>query len=286
MDVYRDGTNASTTLPTIFGPLLGVNSQGVKATAIGLSGNGNATNCLRPLAFADDWGLTRTLPSTSSTPTALGERPFLEPRTRMWHPEAPSAGEFGQIIGFNQNSDALADPITHALLVPLDFHGGGTLPDYQADIEGCNGQMHAIGDQIPLMGLPGVPGTTAMAINDVIAQDVTADWNFVVNRVVNSCAPACGAVSPRLIPVVLFDPDQYQHNRAIGIATGIWPGCPGGTPCVTVSNIIGMFIHDNPGTTPRIHGHMVRYPGMKVAPPHQHTTTTRRGSPPRRSSGD
>ena len=46
VDVYRDGTNASTTLPTIFGPLLGVNSQGVKAMAIGLSGNGNATNCL------------------------------------------------------------------------------------------------------------------------------------------------------------------------------------------------------------------------------------------------
>ena len=77
---------------------------------------------------------------------------------------------------------------------------------------------------------------------------MTADWDYVVNRVVNSCAPACGAVSPRLIPVVLFNPDQFQHQRA----ANDWPGCPGGTPCVTVSNIIGMFIHVSPGTTPVI----------------------------------
>src|SRR6185437_15755467 len=56
VDVYRDSTHGNP-LPTIFGPLLGVTSQGVKAMAIGLSGIGNATNCLRPLAFADDWGV-------------------------------------------------------------------------------------------------------------------------------------------------------------------------------------------------------------------------------------
>jgi len=36
VDVYRNGTNGSTVLPTFFGPLLGVNSQGVRATATGL----------------------------------------------------------------------------------------------------------------------------------------------------------------------------------------------------------------------------------------------------------
>jgi hypothetical protein len=230
-----------------------VNSQGVKAMAIGLSGNGNATNCLRPLAFADRWN-----------DTDLNNQ-FNAPPDTYTPPGSTISSQFGQIIPFNQNSDALADPITHALLVPLDFHGGGTPVDYENDIEGCNGQMHAIGEQVPLMGSPsalGASNTTATAINNLIAQDFTADWNIAANRVVNSCAPACGAVSPRLIPVVLFDPNQYEIDRA-----NSWIGCPGGTPCVTVSNIIGMFIHDNVDYTPRIHGHMVRYPGMKVAPP-------------------
>jgi hypothetical protein len=102
-----------------------------------------------------------------------------------------------------------------------------------------------------------------LGINALIAQDSGADWDYARNRVISSCAPSCGPVSPRLIPVVLYDPNEYQRQRGLNN----WSGCPGGTPCVTVSNIIGMFIHDNPATTPRIHGHMVRYPGMKSSAP-------------------
>ena len=160
VDVYRDGTHGSTALPTIFGPLLGVNSQGVKATAIGFSGNGNATNCLRPLAFADDWFEQHNPLNQFNA--------YLEPRgTPLGTPDTYAtpgstiSGFFGQRIDFDPISDALADPITHGMLVPLDFHGGGTAVDYQNDIEGCNGQLHAIGEQVPLMGSPGSLGGTS-----------------------------------------------------------------------------------------------------------------------------
>lgn len=55
VDVYRDGTNGSAVLPTWFGPLLGITSQGVKATATAIVQTANTTNCLRPWAVADKW---------------------------------------------------------------------------------------------------------------------------------------------------------------------------------------------------------------------------------------
>ncbi len=264
VDVYRDGTHGSSTLPTVFGPLLGVASQGMKAMAIGLSGNGNATNCLRPIAFADDWIENRN-PNNAFNAWAEGGpgagTPLGTPDTYA-QPAENAVIDFGQRIDFNLNSNALTDPITHGLFVPLDFHGGATPTDYEADIEGCNGQPHRIGEQIPLMPSPvSLGATNTAAINDLIGQDSGADWDYTRNRVVSSCAPSCGPVSPRLIPVVLYNPNEYQRQRA----QNNWSGCPGGTPCVTVSNIIGMFIHDNPATTPRIHGHMVRYPGLVSA---------------------
>ena len=61
VNVYRDGTNGSTTLPTFFGPLLGITSQGIRATASSRVANGNAANCMRPFSVADKW-IENTIP--------------------------------------------------------------------------------------------------------------------------------------------------------------------------------------------------------------------------------
>src|SRR4029079_7110210 len=55
VDVYRNGEFGSAALPTIFGKLLNLSSQGVKATATARFVSGNATNCMRPFAVADKW---------------------------------------------------------------------------------------------------------------------------------------------------------------------------------------------------------------------------------------
>jgi uncharacterized membrane protein len=55
VDVYRNGEFGSTPLPTIFGKLLNISSQGVKATATARVASGNSTNCMRPFAVADKW---------------------------------------------------------------------------------------------------------------------------------------------------------------------------------------------------------------------------------------
>jgi hypothetical protein len=42
-------------VPTFLGPLLGISSQSVRATATGRVVSGNSTDCLRPRAVADKW---------------------------------------------------------------------------------------------------------------------------------------------------------------------------------------------------------------------------------------
>jgi len=48
VDVYRDGTNNSSTLPTFFLRLININSQGTKAHAVAWAVAANGTGCLRP----------------------------------------------------------------------------------------------------------------------------------------------------------------------------------------------------------------------------------------------
>src|SRR5262245_12848944 len=54
VDVFRNQAR-SNALPTFFGRLAGINSQGVRATATAQITTGNATDCLRPWAVADKW---------------------------------------------------------------------------------------------------------------------------------------------------------------------------------------------------------------------------------------
>jgi Putative Flp pilus-assembly TadE/G-like len=53
VDVFRDGTHSSATLPAFFGNVFGVNSQRIKATATAWAHDANHTNCLKPFMIPD-----------------------------------------------------------------------------------------------------------------------------------------------------------------------------------------------------------------------------------------
>ena len=55
VDVFRDGTNGSTALPTYLMPLAGINTQGAKARAVALLQGANATGCMRPWFMIDKY---------------------------------------------------------------------------------------------------------------------------------------------------------------------------------------------------------------------------------------
>jgi hypothetical protein len=131
---------------------------------------------------------------------------------------------------------------------------------------GCVGQPIALNQQLRV-------DTTihhrdvSRIIEDVFAQDAGADYDYGNSRITNSCAPGCAPVSPRLLAIALFDPRRFQLGRALNPPNWTHPdvGCPTNEPCITVTNIIGFFIHRvGPGGFGP-HGHFLRYPGPSIS---------------------
>jgi hypothetical protein len=256
VEVYRNGQFGSTSIPTLFGPVLGITNQGVKATATAIAGNGNMTTCMKPWALPDEWNENRS-PNNEFNAYDAGGAPLSGPDTYT----APSAtlsdsydisGHFGDYITFNEAQPWNSSPITDGFVVPLTLPGGRT---YLQDMTSCNGQPIVLGQRL---SIDTTIADRTTALNAAVALDASADYNYGDSYVTNSCAPGCAAVSPRLFAVALYDPNDFQRRRS----QNDWAACPGGTPCVTVSNIAGFFIHRLSGGGFGRHGHLLKYPGM------------------------
>lgn len=53
VDVYRDGTNGSTSMSTWLGRMFGTNAQGIKASAVAQTAPASGSNCLKPWLIPD-----------------------------------------------------------------------------------------------------------------------------------------------------------------------------------------------------------------------------------------
>jgi len=269
VDVHRDGESGSTALPTFFGPLLGVTTQGVRATATARVMVANATNCLRPWAIPDKWteaagrpdefnkygpgGALLTPHDDYTPPDASGPGPDPDNSYRFANSNA-DIQHFGLAVPLTLYR-ALSDPIVPGWLVPL--HPPGST--YAASRDACNGQSIAVGDQIPI-DEDQVPISTTAPIpfdfHNMYAADSSASWNG--RAIDDSCAPLlcspASAISPRLVAIAVFDVDLFQLRRE----SGNWSGCKVAPPCVDIVNIVGFFIGDPTGAF----GNLTSYPGL------------------------
>jgi hypothetical protein len=275
VEVYRNGEFGSSPLPTLFGPILAISSQGVRATATAITGKGNTTTCLAPWAFADDGDFDNRSPvdqfnrylEPSASPGTV-----LSPADDYTPPSATQSGGTTVSVNFAELfpwtvGDPLTTAITRGLVVPLDLPGGNTFFD---DMTECNGQSLELKQILPVDTalIPSIATEIRDATQALFDADPPpATWDNGAQRVTNSCAPGCAPVSPRLLSVALYDPDKYQLGRA----TGEWQvlaGCPTNNPCVTISNIVGFFVHCVEGRVcdgdSRPHGHFLKYPGAVV----------------------
>jgi Flp pilus assembly protein TadG len=268
VNVYRNGQNGSTSLPTLFGPIFGINDQGVRATATAIVATGNATNCLRPIAFPDDWLDQRTpsnqfdsVDETTGLPLTVNPDVYTAPSSTQ-SGRTTNPADLGKRIIWQLGAAPLTSPIrltpensTLTTLVLALTLPGSTTANFQQDVNTCSGQMVELGDTLTVSLTP----PPAATFSTLLAQDPTVLWNEGNNRIDNSCAPACAPISPRLIPVALFDPNRFQLGRASGNWTAV--GCPTNSPCITVTNIIGFFLHGVAGMYGP-HGHFLKYPAM------------------------
>jgi Flp pilus assembly protein TadG len=264
VDVSRDAESGNP-LPTYFGPVLGVTSQDVRATATAQVRVGNATDCLRPWAIPDRWVEHR--PSNGPWDSTAQFQRYAEGSplgTLLPIPvdeyDPPSISSTG--TGLNDSDHAemtLTLPpdqrVFPGWFQPLDLPGSNT---YAQNISGCNGNLVAIGQQVAISGSADEPETT-QGWNDLIALDPSARWNRGQDAVQQTCAPVCAPISPRIVAIAAFNVDEYEQMRA----ANDWSGCPTGGRCVRIVNIFGFFIDsvDGPGV---VSGYLTTYPGTST----------------------
>jgi Putative Flp pilus-assembly TadE/G-like len=293
VDVYRNGEFGSTPLPTIFGKLLNISSQGVRATATARVASGNATNCMRPFAVADKW-IDNVSPALNPAKFERWQKVGsvavqLNPKDVYVPPSSGSAGtgytiaaDLGAPVTLkrgnpNQTADNNVEP-GWTLPVRLPDGDGGYLAgasDYNAAIKHCLGSPVSVGQYLPtedgVMSGPTSQGVST-DVDSLINQDSGATWNTSTNSVEGTCAPTCAPSSPRIVPIAVFDMDEYQWRKAENNWTTAWepgvgPGtgalsCPTGGSCIRVTNILGFFVDGMSGDD--VVGHLASYPGEFV----------------------
>jgi len=243
-------------MPVLFGPILGVATQGVRAVATAITGNGNATTCTKPWALPDEWNEnlspTNEFNAWSAAGAPLAGGDTYTPPSATTAVSYNVSGHFGDYITFNEALPWDTSPVTDGFVLPLVLPGGRT---YLEDMTSCNGQPIVLGQQL---SIDTTIADRTTALNSAVALDSGADYNYPDSYVINSCAPGCAAVSPRLFAIALYDPNEFQRRRA----QNDWASCPGGTPGVVVRNIVGFFIHRLLGPPFGRHGHLLKYPGI------------------------
>ena len=260
VDVFRNQRGGGSPLPTFFGGLVGINQQGVRATATAEVLFGDSTDCVKPFAIADKWLERRPTETEWSefdtferyVPNGNNRGALLNPADYYEAPDAPGGmyGPYG--TGFTRAADgtwgtdqgrpiilkagnpnqAIAPGWYHPVVInPTEGPGGN---NYRDNIATCDPTIIEPGTV--LQTEPGnMIGPTNQGIRDLIALDPDANWNTGLNGGRGGIEGGCMdtgtcAVSPRLVAIPVFNPDVYDAGRASGRID------------ITVVKIIGFFI--------------------------------------------
>jgi hypothetical protein len=208
-----------------------------------------------------------TAPDAYVPPTQTGATGF-----RPYNPNGTMTADYGFRIELNVVKNSTDLPMVAGWTLPVILpgtanNGGAGLRD---NIWGCNETVFAIGDELAIDTTTGekigpirqaVEGGGPVPIG-LIQQDPQATWNATTRTVENSCAPGpCPWVdgttmyrsfSPRIVPVALFDIDEYYRDS------------PSGKSTVKIQNIAGLFVEgiDNKNA---VYGRLVAFPGLNKA---------------------
>jgi hypothetical protein len=247
VDVFRTADRGGA-LPTIFGRLVGVTEQSVQATATGQVLYGNATDCVKPLAIPDRWSEFRNnqgLPGWDPLDTferygARGrllsgavdvyERPVGVGTNGSGYSRdrnAVTAGDYGMQLRFEPAPSPRTDRAGGERFVPVRVRGSGA-DEFRAALETCAPRVVTNGTSL-VPESAGVSAETAAGVTALIDRDPGAYWDGALNDGRGGVAGGCmaagectvagvdgealsTAVSPRIIALPVFDPDQWDRR--------------------------------------------------------------------------
>lgn len=228
VDVYRDGSNGSGTLPTYFANVFGVSSQGVLATATAQVVPANTSGCLRPWFIPDKWqdldGDNVYDPGEYvgyNATTDIGT-------TVSFHDNAgPSA--YGQ-LDVGSGTNAIKDAIWNCYAGVTSFSIGDVV---MTDPGAKNGQKQAIDDLFtwdPDRSASNPNGVYWDSTSKTIQGGCAAAGNCACPTTAAQC-PYGGLQSPRIVQAVMCHPSQPY---CVGNGTG--------KGSITITNILSFFL--------------------------------------------
>jgi hypothetical protein len=273
VDVFRNQARLNP-LPSIFGLAVGIVDQGVRAMAIARVAVADTTDCLKPWAIPDKWDdiydvtgvvdtewteddLFELNSGNNGNGPPLDDPDVYEPPTTA----GPGTGftltaDLGRQVTLKAGGPATSlspgvyEPVRLPSLTDPDPSGGDA---YRDSIVDCVGLPISIGD-ILVSENGNMIGPTAQGVGELIAQDPDATWNVGQKAVENSCVttgtPSCGATSPRVVAIPVFDTQLYYTTKQAGL------------PEFKIVNIVGFFLEDAPGND--VIGRFTVAPGLSV----------------------
>jgi hypothetical protein len=266
VDVFRNQRAGGNPLPSLFGTLVGVVNQGVRATATAEVVYGNSTNCVKPFAIPDKWIEAQTpewdLTDSFSRYVQNGsDRGALVPNPDSYVPPASDGSDNGSGFDVTDNygmeltikngtpNGSIQPGWYYPVVINPDEGPGGD--NYRDNIATCDPTVVGVGTVLEME--PGnMIGPTQQGIDRLINLDLSADWGQDENGdwgVQGGCMAASTpcALSPRVVAVPVFNPDAWDEGQSQGRGT------------VVVTRVVGMFI-DRIEPNGDVIGYLMPYP--------------------------
>jgi hypothetical protein len=237
VQVFRTSARANP-IPTLIGPVFGVPTVSIGATATAEASQANAETCVKPFTIPDKWKESQDPGgwTPDSTFDLYDNNGKSLPNPDVYIGPSDKAN----YTGYNPDRDKGVElrlkadnntKITASFYNPWDLPGSVGGSDYRNNIGGCNTNKFAFGANMPPEN-GNMVGPTAQGMNDLIAKDPNATWDTACNCVKNSAY----GVSPRVSIIPVYDPVAYANGKQSG--KGI---------TLTVTNFIGVFIEQMQG---------------------------------------
>ena len=213
VEVFRTPARGNP-LSTFIMAAFGADEAGVWAGATAHAAPANAITCVRPFTIPDKWDENPGAWNTSSTFRRYDNQGnLLVPADEYIRP-----GQTGY-----QGYDPIRDKGTVLTIragtggnIEPTFYYSWKMPGeigadfYEENIYSCNQATFSQGAE--MIQEPGnMVGPTSQGIDDLIAQDPSAYWDNIRERVVSPLGR-----SPRIFPIPLYDPDLYDQGKVNG----------------------------------------------------------------------
>ena len=213
----RVGVLVERQIPTILGGMFGMMTMQSRAYAEAEASPANAARCLLPFTLPDKWQEVNDPPwsMTSQFEKYANNRgQLLNPRDQYRKGTRASGGtgysslDYGTLIELKATNGS---KVTPGVYNPWAIPGSTGADDYEDAIAGCKTGTMKTGEHITLE--PGnMVGPTTQGIERLIASDPGARWDTSCTCVKGSAY----AISPRIRPIPLYDPDKYEDGKQEG----------------------------------------------------------------------